>query len=558
MPWTKADVDKHKKGLTDEQKSRWVAAANNALSQCLKNGGTDKTCAPRAIRIANSLFSKESNFSNMKRLKDYLGRLQEAGRTLSKANEQKVRDAIQALQDVLSQLQSSESSVPEGAKQEAIEQAKDILEAEKTFSELRSILRTALKQKFPNDKYGPFIRDFTSSYVVYERDEDISDATVAGKLFKINYTVDDNNNVTFGEPVQVFEKVTYEPVNVSNESGKSEKPEGVQELVEQMDMEGVPMKLLEAPGEKGTMPIKIIQPGWGNSGYYPKEVLQRDAQNYKAGTHMYWNHQTPSEEAERPEGDLRDLAGVLVSDGYWDENGVDGPGVYADAKPFAGYKDAIKDLKDNIGISHRAFGKATPGEAEGKKGYIIDSINAAKSVDFVTMPGAGGKVLEMFEAARNGNFKSQNTMQTNEGQNGGGSQNNEQLLESLREQNRKLQEKVLLADASQVLEQELSEAKLPDVTKARLKESLLNNATAKDDGELDTDKFKETIKEAIKKEAEYIAKLTGGGEIRGLGESEGNNEDEEAQQKEVKEALAKEWQRMGYSEEYAKKMAEGR
>ena len=59
MPWKTADVDKYKKGLDSKQKERWVKIANNALSACIDNGGDDNSCAPRAIRIANSQFSAD-------------------------------------------------------------------------------------------------------------------------------------------------------------------------------------------------------------------------------------------------------------------------------------------------------------------------------------------------------------------------------------------------------------------------------------------------------------------------------------------------------------------
>jgi hypothetical protein len=59
MPWSVSDVDSHKKGLTPEQKKKWVSIANGIYKECLSKGGTDKTCAPKAIRIANSKFSEE-------------------------------------------------------------------------------------------------------------------------------------------------------------------------------------------------------------------------------------------------------------------------------------------------------------------------------------------------------------------------------------------------------------------------------------------------------------------------------------------------------------------
>jgi uncharacterized protein YdaT len=62
MPFTTKDVSKHKKGLTSSQKKKWVEVANSILSDCIEEGGTDKTCAPKAIRIANSKFSYEGKF----------------------------------------------------------------------------------------------------------------------------------------------------------------------------------------------------------------------------------------------------------------------------------------------------------------------------------------------------------------------------------------------------------------------------------------------------------------------------------------------------------------
>lgn len=57
MPWTIDDVDKHIADLSDKQKEKWVRIANQALAACVENGGDDASCAPRAIRVANSQFS---------------------------------------------------------------------------------------------------------------------------------------------------------------------------------------------------------------------------------------------------------------------------------------------------------------------------------------------------------------------------------------------------------------------------------------------------------------------------------------------------------------------
>ena len=41
MPWSVSDVDKFKKGLSPEQKKKWVSIANSALASCRAKGGSD-------------------------------------------------------------------------------------------------------------------------------------------------------------------------------------------------------------------------------------------------------------------------------------------------------------------------------------------------------------------------------------------------------------------------------------------------------------------------------------------------------------------------------------
>jgi len=53
MPWTVADVDKHKKGLTARQKRQWVDVANSALAKCQREGGSN--CDASAIKQANAV-----------------------------------------------------------------------------------------------------------------------------------------------------------------------------------------------------------------------------------------------------------------------------------------------------------------------------------------------------------------------------------------------------------------------------------------------------------------------------------------------------------------------
>ncbi|MGH7489245.1 MAG: hypothetical protein ACREMY_27125, partial [bacterium] len=73
--------------------------------------------------------------------------------------------------------------------------------------------------------------------------------------------------------------------------------------------------------------IKLISPGEGSSAFYPAEVLKRDGPKvFTKETHVYLNHPTKTEEAERPENDVRNLAGVLTTDAVYHEAHAKGPG----------------------------------------------------------------------------------------------------------------------------------------------------------------------------------------------------------------------------------------
>ncbi len=136
------------------------------------------------------------------------------------------------------------------------------------------------------------------------------------------------------------------------------------------------------------MPIKLISPGWGSSGYYSAEMLERDGPAiYKKNAHMYWNH---SKEDNR---DPTELAAVLTEDSVWKADGPKGPGLYAQAKVFSDYATQVAEKGKHIGVSINAYGKAVEGTAEGRKGKIIQKLTAAESVDFVAKAGRGGEVI---------------------------------------------------------------------------------------------------------------------------------------------------------------------
>lgn len=145
----------------------------------------------------------------------------------------------------------------------------------------------------------------------------------------------------------------------------------------------------------GKYRIRIIMPGQGSSGIYTAENLAESASLFKAGTEMFIDHPTETEEWERPERSIRDYAGVFLEDATVGEDGA----LYTVCKVFSGMNELIKDKWEHIGVSINAW-CADPISENG----IVPPIAGVRSVDFVTTPGAGGAIIDLLESNRNDNY----------------------------------------------------------------------------------------------------------------------------------------------------------
>ena len=303
-------------------------------------------------------------------------RVDEAGRVLSAANAGAIVTAWRALGALLSRALGA-TPQDEGDTAESVREALSHGDTERALAlALRSV------HPVPGDGYWLWVQDVFDASVVY-RYETPAGAT----LFQRDYALTDAGAVSFGDPVEVMQRTEYVRVSPTSEA---------QSLRSDL------VALAEAAlRDDGTVPIRIIAPGWGSSGYYAPAMLERDGPRvFTAGLHMYLDHPSVSEADDRPERSVRDLAGRLVSDARWDANGPAGPGLYADAEVFAPYRDVIGEIAPHIGVSIRASGAVTEGEAEGRKGRLVDRLVGAESVDWVTRAGAGGQVVTMLESAR--------------------------------------------------------------------------------------------------------------------------------------------------------------
>lgn len=314
----------------------------------------------------------------------------------------------------------------------------------------------------------------------------------------------------------------------------------------------------------GLVPIKIIKPGWGSSGYYSADVLQNSSTAFPAGTHMYWNHPTESERRERPERDLRDLAAVTVTPARWDESGEDGPGLYALSTVVPHYRDHVDSLAEHIGLSINAYGTRHKGQAEGRKGFIVDTISEGESIDFVTKPGAGGKIVGLFESARAyGRPLAPGTPEGDEMDD----QERRDLTERAERAERELaeartacegertrreraEERAAIMEAKAVITTKLAESNLPDVTRQRLEKGLVAGVKLTEDGAFDHDAFVSLVETSVAEERAYIDGLSEAGKVRDQGAPSGAAGLEAAQLR-----LTESYMRQGMTEDQAKRAA---
>lgn len=353
-----------------------------------------------------------------------------------------------------------------------------------SHDELRGHIRTALHAAHGvngmtpwND--APYPVDVFPGHVVY---------SMGGNLHKRSYSVDAGGagstpTIKLGKPGQVHRAYVDTPVSetaaaeaIIAEAVKA--PTAAASDVQQVQESVAFDETVEVKESKvTTIPVKIIGPGWGSMAYYSKEMIQKSGPTaYVKGTHMYWNHATESQESERPEGDLNNLAAVLTEDAKWLDSGPKGPGLYSKAKVFSDYASQVTEKGAHIGISINAGIKAHEGTAEGRSGRIADAFvrTPLMSADFVTKAGAkGAPIVPVTESQRGPQETSMD----------------EKAQEALQKENTDLKARVASLEASQhevvayaTVASVLREAEVP------FKESLLRRACtnpAMKDGKVD-------------------------------------------------------------------------
>ena len=319
--------------------------------------------------------------------------------------------------------------------------------------------------------------------------------------------------------------------------------------------------LTEAKFDKGRATVIVIRPGFNatEDRYYPAEMLKRDYKVFE-GQKMYADHPTEQEDKDRPERSIKDWVATL-SDVTVDESGVV-TGVAEIVEPWLMQKlAALRDKKmlSEMGISINAIGSASKGTIDGKETLVIEKLVAARSVDFVTEPGAGG-IVTMYESDRGHDvdlielatlrerrpdliklvetgIREGITREVKK------AMENEELIkekdtqietltkerDDLKEAAEKAKKAKAIAEAQATIKEAVDKAELPEAAKEVI---LKRFATAES---------AEGITEAIQAEIDYIAKLAESGKVRGLGPTKPDTEKDTKALRESWKAMHPEW-----------------
>ena len=491
--------------------------------------------------------------------------IQEAGKRNASLDSARLKKIVELCQELLS-----------SEKEEGVEEA--LVEADSVLAWLKEqkVMKTEDGVQFPAEAYAYVPDSEKSSTWKLRLWEDTDKKITRAQLGRAAAALSPGGfrgqkvAIPSGDLSAVKRKIraAYRALDVEDE----EIPRWVREA-ETRELIQFYMPLTEAKFDKGQAQVIIIKPGFNTTEdrYYPAEVLKRDYGIFE-GQKMYADHPTEEEDKARPERSIRDWVATLI-EVKCDDDGVI-TGIAEIVEPWLMQKLASlrdKDMLSEMGISINAVGSASKGIIEGKETLVIEKLVAARSVDFVTEPGAGG-VVTFYESDRShdidlvelsvlrekrpdlvkrieADVRAEITKEVKKAM-----ENEERVKElegqietltterdGLKEAAEKAEKDKAKAEAQAIIKEAVDKAELPDAAKERLIERFKDAESA------------EGIEEAIQSEVDYIAKLSEAGKVKGLG---GSTPDPEKD----KEALTESFKRLHpeWTEDQVKIAVEGR
>ena len=436
MPWVTADVERHKKNLSDVQKEKWVATANSVRAKCIEDGGDEDDCDARAIRIANGTAAEvdmgELSEAVTKSVsgKDLpassflvVGDAEEVGTwalpvkdAAGNADHRRMGGAWAALHGgyrgkkyegpgkagaitKLKALYKAEDMPIPGEAEEA-----DMNEALAMMSlgEQERLVRAAFQAEYgsrrTDEPWRYWVRD------IFIAPSEFGNALVAednkaSRYYLISYS-EEGDQIVFADPPTWKTVVpTYRVEAVAAEADDS--PPDLETLKLAEAYEGANPELLTAgiaeaeSQERTTLKVKLIEPGFGNArdnNYYPAEMLRRDAHKF-IDAKMHESDHKDDKSTRTWVSTVRSILGFSDTGAPLAEVVVHDPNFAVRVQNLA-----AENLLDKMECSILGEGKFKPGKVDGKKANIVEALTRISDVDWVTKAGAGGKALSIAES----------------------------------------------------------------------------------------------------------------------------------------------------------------
>lgn len=256
----------------------------------------------------------------------------------------------------------------------------------------RDAVSCAVREKFGKnglEEVYVYAREVFDAYVVISKGD---------RLYRVDYTIDDAGMVSFtSEPVEV--QIVYEP-------------KAVQEAIARASARGFngcivgPTRESADQAERptgNTWEVIVIQAGMSaNRNFYGRQVLESAIGKYEKAR-IYLDHVAEPARFGRSTKDLagflKDVRPVMLAQEAGSEP------VYAIAATAVVTKKAIREElleaweagePSLYGLSHdvKASGKVYQ-HSDGEPAVRVDAIQKVESVDFVTNPAAGGRVMRL-------------------------------------------------------------------------------------------------------------------------------------------------------------------
>jgi len=398
-----------------------------------------------------------------------------------------------------------------------------------SFEEMRAKVDAALSASgwFPsedgNGKYisGVYIRSMFPTKVV---------VSYNGFLYQVSYSIVDKA-VILGAPKEVEEAyIIKESIDADLKEAKIQRiREARDENLQISDY--ISLKEAKWNDETSEVEVVLIEAGTNleKRRHYPVQTIREAAAGF-SGLKMYINHPTRAEEKERPERDLKQWASTIV-ESHFDSGKAIGKVSIHDTWLRERLKDPV--AREHIGLSINTGGKISLGKINGQEMQVVEKIvfarkNGLASVDWVTEPGARGRVSRLLEG-RTEDIDMLENVTLKEVK-----ESRKDLVDAIiKEAVEPIQTKLTKAETDlkeantkiagfekttktskqlEVVETTLKEAKIPDAAKEKVRDHFKTNLVEGTEVDL-----KEAIGKKIKAELDYVNKISGKGKIQ-LGE----------------------------------------